>query len=127
MSKRNKKKKPINPLWIWAALLAVVVILFTTYLVQRQTPPLDKTVAIRSALVDSCRRIGNTLYKDMSQDLLTNACYQEAIDLFATRPDAATYCYDAVATTKGLSWGECMASEDADFSGVYLRAAAQQP
>lgn len=126
MSKRNQKKKPINRLWMWAALLAIGIVLMTTYIVQRQSTPLDKSAAIRSALAGVCRQIGNNLYEGISQDLLTNACYQEAIDLYAARPDAATYCFDATRSDKSLSWSECMASQDADFSGVYLNAAAKQ-
>lgn len=128
MTKRsgNKKKKPLNPLWIWAALLAVVVVLFTTYLVQRQSPTPDKSVRIRTALVEVCRQIGSNLYPDLSRDLLLNACYQEAIDLYAAQPDVVTSCYDAIMADPSLSWGPCMTSQDADFSGVYLRAAASQ-
>jgi hypothetical protein len=126
VSKRNKQKRPINPLWVLSALIAASVFVMIVILSQRLSPPPDKPVLIRSALVEACRALGQTFYPDLSPGLLSNACYQEAIDLYAAYPNEANACYDVIPIDAAVAWGECMLDQGAEFSGVYLNAAVNQ-
>lgn len=120
-----KRKKPtVKRTVMWAVLITIIgTIAFTILLSQRQTPPLDRPVAIRYVLVDTCRQMARIVYSDLSPELITNACYQEAIDLYDAHTEAVTTCYDTVDRTSIFEWGACLTDREADFSGVYLEAA----
>lgn len=123
MTKKSQKKRGVNHVWVLSAVIAIIVMTTVLILSQRQTPPIEKPALIRSALVNACRELGYAFYSDLSPDMLTNACYQEAIDLYAAHPDAANACYDVIPIDAAVAWGECMLDQGTDFSGVYLSAA----